>query len=300
MAHTHDHGSQSYTRAFAIGVGLNLAYVAVELTYGLIGGSLALISDAGHSLSDVLGLLLAWGATWLVRRRPSPRRSYGFRRSSVLAALFNALFLLVAVGVIAWEAIQRLANPEPVAGVTVMVVAAVGIVVNGVTAWLFMSGQKGDVNIRGAFLHMAADAAVSLGVVLSGLVILLTGWDWLDPVTSLVIVVVIVFGTWGLLRESVDLALDAVPEGIDPAKVEAYLAAITGVREVHDLHIWGMSTTETALTAHLVIPDGGQGDGLLRRVCEGLHDEFGIEHVTIQIEHGDSAHPCPLAPARVV
>jgi cobalt-zinc-cadmium efflux system protein len=302
MAHAHDHGSQSYTRAFAIGVALNLAYVAVELTYGLIAGSLALISDAGHNLSDVLGLLLAWGATWLVRRRPSPRRSYGFRRSSVLAALFNALFLLVAVGVIAWEAIQRLANPEPVAGVTVMVVAAVGIAVNGTTAWLFMSGQKGDVNIRGAFLHMAADAVVSLGVVLSGFVILLTGWDWLDPVTSLVIVVVIVFGTWGLLRESVDLALDAVPEGIDPAEVQAYLAAVDGVREVHDLHIWGMSTTETALTAHLVIPgaDGRESDGLLRRVCEELHERFEIEHATIQIEHGDPAHPCPLAPARVV
>ena len=206
MAHEHDHGPRNYSRAFAIGVALNLTYVVVEAAYGLIGNSLALVADAGHNLSDVLGLLLAWGATWLVKRRPSPRRSYGFRRSSVLAALFNALFLLVAVGAIAWEAVTRLGNPAPVAGTTVIIVATFGIFVNGATALLFISGQKGDVNIRGAFLHMAADAGVSLGVVLAGVAIIFTDWEWLDPVVSLAIVVVIVIGTWGLLRESVDLA----------------------------------------------------------------------------------------------
>ena len=300
MAHQHDHGPKDYSRAFGIGVALNLAYVVVEVVYGLIAHSLALVADAGHNLSDVLGLLLAWGATWLVRRRPTTRRSYGFRRSSVLAALFNAIFLLIAVGAIAWEAISRLSNPTSVAGTTVIWVAAFGIVVNGATALLFLSGQKGDVNIRGAFLHMAADAGVSLGVVLAGIAILYTGWEWLDPAMSLTIVAVILIGTWSLLRESVDLALDAVPDGIDPAQVGAYLAAREGVGEVHDLHIWAMSTTETALTAHLVIPDAGEVDGLLRQIREGLHDQFKIEHATIQIEHGDPAHPCPLAPTSVV
>lgn len=241
MAHYHDHGPQNYHRAFIIGIALNLAYVVIEATYGLLAHSLALVADAGHNLSDVLGLLLAWGASWLVGRRPTPRRSYGFRRSSVLAALFNALFLLVAVGAIAWEAMRRLADPAPVAGTTVIWVAVVGIVVNTATALLFFAGQKGDLNIRGAFLHMAADAGVSLGVVLAGLVILATGWDWLDPAVSLAIVVVILVGTWGLLRESVDLALDAVPEDIDPVQVYAYLDEVAGVREVHDLHIWAMT-----------------------------------------------------------
>ena len=298
--HHHDHGASTFDRAFAVGIALNLAYVALEATYGVVAGSLALVADAGHNLSDVLGLALAWVASRLVRRRPTARRSYGLRRSSVLAALFNALFLLVAVGGIAWEAIGRLRDPASVAGGTVIWVALVGIAVNAGTALLFFSGQRGDLNIRGAYLHMAADAGVSLGVVVAGLVILATGWDWLDPAISLAIVAVIVVGTWGLLRESLDLALDAVPTGIDPDEVRGYLAGLPGVSEVHDLHIWAMSTTETALTAHLVMPGVVSRDETLGRVCEYLHDAFGIEHATLQVEHGDGAHPCRLAAADVV
>lgn len=300
MAHHHDHAPANYSKAFAIGVALNLGYVFVEASFGFVSHSLALVADAGHNLSDVLGLLLAWGASWLVQRRPTKHRSYGFRRSSVLAALFNALFLLVAIGAIAWEAIRRFGDPASVSGTTVIVVAAVGIVINTATALLFMSGQKGDLNIRGAFLHMAADAAVSLGVVLAGIAIVRTGWDWLDPAVSLAIVAVVLVATWGLLRDSVNLALDAVPEGIDPAAVQGYLSGLPGVVEVHDLHVWGMSTTETALTAHLIVPDGSGGDALLARTCAELHDRFGIEHATLQIERGDPAYPCRLAPAEVV
>lgn len=291
--HHHNHGPASFDQAFAIGIGLNLAFVLVEAGFGLFAHSLALVADAGHNLSDVLGLGLAWGASVLSRRRPTERRTYGLRRSSIVAALANAVLLLVAVGAIGWEAIRRFANPEPAAGTVVIGVAAVGIVVNTVTALMFLRGRERDANIRGAFLHMAADAAVSLGVVVAGFLILATGWAWLDPAISLAIAAIVLISTWGLLRESLDLALDAVPKGIDPRAVETYLASLPGVAEVHDMHIWGLSTTEVALTAHLVIPKGSDGDALLRTATAELHDQFGIEHATLQIERGDSgAHPC--------
>jgi cobalt-zinc-cadmium efflux system protein len=290
-SHGHSHAPASFGRAFAIGIVLNLGFVVAEVSFGLLSGSLALVADAGHNLSDVVGLVLAWGASVLVRRRPTLRRTYGLRRSSILAALANAVLLLVAIGAIAWEAVRRFAEPGPVAGGTIIGVALVGIAINGITALLFLRGQD-DLNIRGAFLHMAADAGVSLGVVLSGLAIVLTGWSWLDPVVSLAIVAIIFIGTWGLLRDSVNLALDAVPEGIDTAQVQGYLQKLPEVAEVHDLHIWAMSTTETALTAHLVMPDGHSGDALLARACRELHDQFGIEHATLQIEHGGTAYSC--------
>jgi cobalt-zinc-cadmium efflux system protein len=295
-AQGHSHAPANYGRAFAIGVALNLVFVAVEAAWGVMGHSLALLADAGHNLSDVLGLLLAWGAGALSRRAPSERRTYGLRRSSTLAALFNALLLLVAVGGIAWEAVGRFSHPAPVAGSTVIWVAAVGIAINAATALLFMSGRKGDLNIRGAFLHMAADAGVSLGVVLAGAAILMTGWLWIDPVVSLIIAVVILVGTWGLLCDSVNLALDAVPEGIDVSAVRQYLEGLSQVTEVHDLHIWGMSTTETALTAHLVMPSGRPADAFYQQASRELHDRFGIEHVTLQVESGNPAHPCQQAP----
>ena len=298
MAHHHE--SVNYGRAFAIGVALNVTFVVVEAVYGYFANSLALIADAGHNLSDVLGLLLAWGASVLAQRQPTSRRTYGFRRSSILAALINAVVLLIAIGGIAWEAVRRFDMPNAVEGGTVIWVAAVGIVINAVTAWLFVAGRKEDLNIRGAFLHMAADAAVSLGVVVAGIALLVTGWVWLDPTVSLIIVAVILVGTWGLLRDSVNLALDAVPEDIDVSQVQAYLASLPGVKEVHDLHIWGMSTTETALTAHLVLPNIQAVDALLTHVCDDLHDRFSIEHVTLQIENGDRAYPCRLAPAETV
>lgn len=300
MAHHHDHAPKSYGRAFAIGVGLNMAFVLIEAFYGYRAHSLALIADAGHNLSDVLGLLLAWGASILALRQPTPRRTYGLRRSSILAALINAVVLLIAIGGIAWEAVRRFSAPSSVEGGTVIWVAAIGIVINAATAWLFVAGQKEDLNIRGAFLHMAADAGVSLGVVLAGFAILATGWQWLDPVVSLIIVAVILVGTWGLLRDSVNLALDAVPENVDETRVQTYLASLPDVSDVHDLHIWGMSTTETALTAHLVLRFSNGGDALLHRVCKELHDQFGIEHATLQVETGDPAFPCGLAPADTV
>ena len=297
--HGHHHGPADYGRAFAIGVTLNVALVAAQATYGVLANSVALLADAAHNLSDVLGLLLAWGATILAGRLPDNRFTYGLRSSSILAALANGAFLLLATGGIAWEAIQRFAHPEPVAGATVIGVAALGIVVNGATALLFMSGRKGDLNIRGAFLHMAADAVVSLGVVLAGVGIVYTGWLWLDPVTSLAISVVIVAGTWGLLRDSVRLALHAVPQGIETERVRAYLAGVPGVVEVHDLHIWGMSTTDNALTAHLVMPTGYPGDALVAGITEQLHERFNIGHATIQVET-DASRACALAPDHVI
>ncbi len=296
----HAHAPASFGRAFAIGITLNLGFVVVEAIYGAIAHSLALLADAGHNLSDVLGLVLAWGATVLVRRLPTRRRTYGLRRTSILASLFNALLLLIAISAIAWEAIGRFQNPEPVSSGVVMGVAGVGIAINGITAWLFMSGSKGDLNIRGAFLHMAADAAVSLGVVLAALAMRYTGWLWLDPAMSLAIVVVIAIGTWGLLRDSVNLALDAVPQGIDPGEVEAYLVALPGVAAVHDLHIWGLSTTEAALTVHLVTPDTSIDDALLVRINAELKSRYSISHTTVQFESGDAAHPCGQASAECV
>ena len=295
----HHHGPADFGRAFAIGVSLNVALVIAQAVYGVLANSVALLADAAHNLSDVLGLLLAWGATILARRLPTQRFTYGLRSSSILAALGNGAFLLLATGGIAWEAIQRFTNPQPVAGTTVIIVAAIGIAVNTATALLFFSGRKGDLNIRGAFLHMAADAGVSLGVVLAGIGIVYTGWLWLDPATSLVISVVIVAGTWGLLRDSVRLALHAVPEAIEAEQVRAFIAAIPGVTEVHDLHVWGMSTTDTALTAHLVMPQGHPGDAVVASIAERLHDKFNIAHATIQIET-DVAHTCALAPDHVV
>ncbi|HVZ40589.1 MAG TPA: cation diffusion facilitator family transporter [Candidatus Kapabacteria bacterium] len=296
----HAHAPASFGHAFAIGITLNFLFVCVEATYGIIAHSIALVADAGHNLGDVFGLLLAWGATILARRVPTERRTYGFRRSSILASLLNATLLLVAVGAIAWEAFGRLQRPEPVAIQTVIRVALVGIVINTLTALLFMRGRKHDLNIRGAFLHMAADAAVALGVVIAGLVIATTGWLWLDPLVSIAIAIVITIGTWGLLRQSFNLAMDAVPEGIDRVAVEEYLRQVPSVIEVHDLHIWGMSTTENALTAHLVMPGNEPPDAFLARLRHDLEHQFGIGHVTIQVEHGDEAHPCVQAPDHVV
>lgn len=290
--HNHSHAPLNYNRAFIIGITLNIGFVAIEAVFGFLTNSLALLADAGHNLSDVLGLLLAFGASWLTRRRPGQRYTYGLRRSSILAALLNASFLLIAIGAIALEAIQRFASPAPVNGTTVIGVALAGIVINGVTALLFMSGRERDLNIRGAFLHMAADALVSAGVVLAGIAILTTGWLWFDPVVSLIIAGVIAIGTWNLLRDSVNLALDAVPEGIDLQAVRTYLSELPGVVGVHDLHIWAMSTTETALTTHLVMLTGNPGDAFLSRISMELHDKFGIEHSTIQVETGNFLRPC--------
>ncbi len=290
--HGHHHGPNSFGRAFAIGVTLNLAFVVAEFVAGQMANSLALVADAGHNLSDVLGLALAWGAATLARRTPTPTRTYGFRRSSILAAVLNAVVLLVSVGAIAWEALERLKSPAPVAGMTVILIAAIGIFINAGTAMLFASGRKGDLNIRGAYTHMMADAAVSLGVVLAGAAILYTGWLWLDPVVSLVVCAVIVAGTWGLLRHSVNLVLDAVPQGIDPHEVERFLGSLPAVIDVHDLHVWGMSTTEAALTAHLVVAGTHCDDALISEAARELHDRFGIEHATLQLENGDPAYPC--------
>ncbi|WP_251555079.1 cation diffusion facilitator family transporter [Neobacillus muris] len=292
--HGHSHAPASFGFAFGFGIILNTIFIVVEVIYGILGDSLALLADAGHNISDVLGLVIAWIAVWLGKKAPSNKRTYGFKRSSILSALFNAVFLLVAIGAIAWEAIQRFSSPQPVAGKTVIIVALIGIVINGLTAFLFMSGRKNDLNIRGAFMHMAADAIVSLGVVIAGFVILWTGWQWLDPVVSLVIVVVIFIGTWGLLKESFNLSLDAVPEGIDISKIKDYLKNLPTVLEVHDLHVWGMSTTEAALTVHLIRSGIEDNDELLQKLTKELHDQFGIEHATIQIEKGTFS--CSLQP----
>ena len=285
----HSHAPADFGRAFAIGTALNIGFVAIEGAAGLITGSVALLADAGHNLSDVLGLLIAWGGSELAKRPPSERFTYGLRGSSILAAIANGLVLMVAVGMITLEAIQRFADPPPIPGITVMVVAGIGILVNGATAMLFARGRKGDVNIRGAYLHMAADAAVSAGVVIAGALILFTGARWIDPLVSLVIVAVILWSTWGLLRESVAMALSAVPREIDPAKVRALLEGQQGVARVHDLHIWPMSTTESALTAHLYMPGGHPGDAFLIDLQERLLHDFGIDHITIQIETSEDA-----------
>ena len=298
--HGHSHAPKDFGRAFAIGTALNLGFVVVEAAAGLFTHSLALLADAGHNLSDVLGLLMAWGAVVLAKRAPSARRTYGLRKGTILASLANAALLLVAVGAIAWEAVRRFAAPEPIETGPVMIVAAVGIAINTATALMFMKGSKEDLNVRGAFLHMAADAAVSAGVVVAALAMSVTNWLWLDPVVSLVIVAVIVLGTWGLLRDSLDLALDATPRGIDPGKVRDWLVARPGVSEVHDLHIWAMSTTETAMTAHVVRPLDADHDQFLHDACVGLASKFNIGHVTIQVETGHGAHACRLAPEGVV
>jgi cobalt-zinc-cadmium efflux system protein len=297
--HAHGHGARNYGRAFAIGITLNLAYLGGEAVAGILSGSLALLADAGHNVSDVLGLSLSWGAAVLSRRQPSSRFTYGLRRSSILAALANATILLVVTGGIAWEAISRITHPMPVASGIVIVVAAVGIFVNGGTALLFASDGD-DLNVKSAFLHLAADALVTAGVVAAGIAIWLTGWTRLDPLVSLVVSAVIVYGTWGLLKSALGLALDAVPESVDATAVRAHLLALPGVTGLHDLHIWGMSTTETALTCHLIMPGGHPGDAVLGGVAEQLHRSFGIQHATIQIELADTDAACVLTPEHVV
>jgi cobalt-zinc-cadmium efflux system protein len=300
VGHSHAHARLDYGRAFAIGIALNLVYVVAEAAAGLISGSLALLADAGHNLGDVLSLSLAWGAAVLSRRRPSGRFTYGLRSSSILAALANAIILLVVTGGIAWEALGRLSRPVSVAATIVIWVAATGILVNGVTALLFASGSRRDLNLKSVFLHMAADTLVTASVVAAGIAIALTGWLWLDPAVSLFVSAVIVFGTWGLMKSAIGLALDAVPEGVDAAAVRAHLLDIRGVTGLHDLHIWGMSTTETALTCHLVMPDGHPGDAMLNGIAEQLHHRFGIHHATIQIELADTEEACLLTPEHIV
>ncbi|MEJ0074383.1 MAG: cation diffusion facilitator family transporter [Alphaproteobacteria bacterium] len=303
--HAHDHGTghshapASFGAAFAIAAVLNVVLVIVQVIYGLSANSLALLADAGHNFGDCLGLVLAWGAHVLARRRPTARFTYGFGSASILSALVNAVTLLVATGGIAWEAIRRLSDPGEVAGGTVIIVAAAGIAVNGVSAWLLMAGRKGDLNIRGAFLHLVGDAAVSAAVVVAGVVILLTGWTVIDPIASLVVAAAILWSSWSLLRESFRLSLDAVPSGIEPEAVRAFLEGLPGVTSTHDLHIWAMSTTGTALTCHLVMPTGHPGDAFLANTCHELDHRFAISHATLQIEVGD-ADLCRLEPSQVV
>ena len=294
-SHGHAHGVTDFNRAFAIGAALNFAFVVAEVFYGIHANSLALISDAGHNASDVMGLLLAWGATRLSKSRPTARRTYGWRRSSILAALVNAGTLLFVTGAISWEAIRRLQHPAAVDSAVIMWIAALGIVINGASALLFLRGREQDINVRGAFAHLAADALIAAGVVVAGLVIRLTNWLWLDPIISVAIGVVVAIGTWGLFRESVNLAMDAVPEHIEIAEVEQYLSSIPGVTAVHDLHIWAMSTTETALTAHLVMPGAALDDHRIARTSDELEHRFGIGHSTIQLEQGDQGHDCEQA-----
>jgi cobalt-zinc-cadmium efflux system protein len=294
--HAHLLSAAGLDRAMLVGVGLNVAFVAAEFAAGIWASSLALLADAGHNAGDVVGLLLAWGASWLARRPPSQRFTWGLRRATIYAALGNAVLLLAACGAIAWEAVHRLRDPQPVVGATVIAVAAIGVVVNTLTALLFLRGHR-DANVRGAFLHMAADAAVSAGVVVAGIAMLATGRAWIDPVVSLVVAAVIVLGTWGLFREAVDLALDAVPRGLDPAAVAAALAAIPGVAEVHDLHVWGASTSETSLTAHLVVPDAAAHGPVLAAAGAVVRERFHVAHVTVQIEDTAAATACPQRPA---
>ena len=293
--HHHHHAPQEgQGRAFALAVGLNVLIVVVQAIYGFLAHSTALLADAGHNLSDVLGLLLAWGALWLGKRRPDARYTFGLGSSSILASLANAALLLFACGAIVLEAIQRLVNPAPVAGLDVFIVATLGMVVNGFSAWLFMRGSKDDLNVRGAFMHMAADAAISAAVAVSGLVILFTGWSWLDPLMSLIVVSVIVYGTWGLGRDAMRLAMAAVPPSVDLSRIERYLKQLPGVGDVHDLHVWALSTTENALTVHLVMPQGHPGDAFVQHVVTTLREEYAMHHSTVQVEFGESCHACVL------
>ena len=287
--HSHSHGGHShapanFNRAFLIGIILNTGFVIIEAVFGLLSGSMALLADAGHNLSDVLALLLAWGASLAAKRPPSARYTYGYKSSTILAALANAALLAVAIGAIAFETFHRMLEPAPVEGTTMVVVAGIGILINAGTAMLFMRGQHDDLNIRGAFLHMAADALVSLGVVIAGIAIIFTNLVWIDPLVSLLIVAVIGWGTWRLAKDSLKMGLLAVPDRIDESAVHTHLASCDGVAAVHDLHIWPMSTTETALTAHLVIPAGHPGDEFLRDLAHQLSQDFHIQHATIQIE----------------
>ncbi|OPF64804.1 cation diffusion facilitator family transporter [Hydrogenophaga sp. H7] len=293
--HDHSHAPANFNKAFAIGIGLNIAFVAIEAFYGWKINSLALLADAGHNLSDVAGLVLAWGGALAGKLQPNPRHTYGWKKGSILAAFANALLLLVAMGALVWEAVGRLMLPEPLVGnqgVTIMVVAGVGILINTATALLFMRGRENDLNIRGAFLHMAADALVSAGVVVAGALTLWMGWVWLDPVVSLLIAAVILWGTWSLFRQSLHLLFDGVPDSVDPQAVHDYLASLPGVSCVHDLHIWAMDTSQVAMTAHLVMPDSHPDDAFLKAATDGLHDRFEITHVTLQGMQVRFTQPC--------
>jgi len=294
LAQAHHHEPSNYNRAFAIGVTLNLGFVIIEATYGFIAESIALIADAGHNFSDVISLLLAWGASLLASKKPTKKRTYGFRKVTIIASLVSAILLLIALGGIAWEAIGTFRDPKAVNSTIVIIVAGIGVVINTATALLFISGQAHDLNIKGAYLHMAADAAVSLGVVIAGAVIMVTGWLWIDPTISLLIVAIILLGTWGLLRDSVNLAIDAVPEGINVTKIEDYLLNLENVSNIHDLHVWALSTRDTALTVHLIVKDKSIDNNFLANVTEELAKSFGIEHATIQIEHHNSPIVCEL------
>ena len=292
MSAGHDHAPAAFNRAFAIGITLNVAFVAIGAFYGWKVNSLALLADAGHNLSDVAGLVLAWGSALAGKLRPDARHTYGWKRGTILAAFANALLLLVGMGALAWEAIGRLGSPEPLQGVTIMAVASVGIVINTATALMFMRGRESDLNIRGAFVHMASDALVSAGVVVAGGLALWFGWNWLDPVVSLLIAAVIVVGTWSLFRQSLHLLFDGVPEDIDLVAVQAYLASLPGVDRVHDLHVWAMGTSEVALTAHLVMPSGYPDDAFFAVASRELHDRFEIEHSTMQVLKVPFTVPC--------
>jgi len=294
MSHDHSDRIGNYNRAFAIGIILNILFVAVEAGYGIFADSLALVADAGHNLSDVVSLLLAWGASVLATKAATEKRTYGFRKATVMASLASAILLLVALGGITWESIGRFFNPKPVEGLTVIVVAAIGVVINTLTALLFVKGQKRDLNIRGAFLHMAADAGVSLGVVVAGIFIIVKGWLWIDPVVSLMIVAAILVGTWGLLRDSINAAMDAVPDSIDIPAIRNYLMSFDYVDRIHDLHVWPLSTTEIALTVHIVVNDDSLDNNFLRKLQQRLHDHFGIAHSTIQVEASMGENDCML------
>jgi cobalt-zinc-cadmium efflux system protein len=293
MSHDHNHQIGKYNRAFAIGVVLNVIFVAIEAGYGVAAVSLALIADAGHNLTDVLSLLLAWGAALLATKPATEKRTYGFRKVTIMASLASAILLLVALGGITWEAIGRFFDPKPVEGMTVIAVAAIGVVINTITALLFVSGQKHDLNIRGAFLHMAADAGVSFGVVVAGIIIMVTGWLLVDPLISLLIVAAILVGTWSLLRDSMNLAIDSVPKGIDIAGIKRCLTSLENVSQIHDLHVWPMSTTEVALSVHLIMVDDSLNNDFLPKLQQQLHDRFSIEHSTIQVERQCDG-PCML------
>jgi len=296
----HKHDIHNYNRSFAIGITLNVIFVVVEAGYGFVADSLALIADSGHNLSDVITLLLAWGASRLATKTPTENRTYGFRRITILASLLSAILLLLALGAIAWEALGRFFTPQPVNGMLVITIAAIGVVINTATALLFATGQKHDLNIRSAYLHMAADAGISLGVVVAGIAIMLSGWLWLDPLISLLIVLVILVGAWGLFKDSVNLSIDVVPPGIDISAIKDYLAKIDNVSALHDLHVWALSTSETALTVHLVTTNDVRDNAFLQKIQQHLHDTFGIEHATIQIENDDNENLCILNRAKCI
>lgn len=306
MAHDHAHHDHHHapptgsSLPFAIGIGLNLAFVVVEVVFGVTSHSLALVADAGHNFGDVLGLGLAWGATALATVKPSTRRTFGFRRATIVASAINAAILLFVTGGLTWEAIQRLLSPQPAAGKTMIAVALVGAVINAVSALLFMRDRKSDLNLQAAFAHLAGDAALAVGVAIAGALILVTGKVWLDPAVSIGLAIAIVAGTWSLLRKSMNLMLDAVPDGIDPEDVKKFLAALPAVIEVHDLHIWAMSTTETALTAHLVMPRNSCEPAFLANVCKDLRHKYRIDHSTLQLDPDDAPRPCALAADEVV